>query len=268
MNHNLYVGRVNSTKKRHKNTQSNNALFIVGFILVIAAALFVKSTSMTYKTKAIGFNPVVNPADFTGTTNNKYFTLTPGRMFVYEGDTAEGREHIEVEITHDSRLILGVNTTVIHDKVWLDGVVIEDTKDYLAEHSNGDVWYFGEDVDNYDGGVIISHAGSWLAGVDGAKPGFWMKANPRVGETYRQEFKEGEAEDMAKVMSLKATADVPYGTFVNCLKTRDYTLLDPSALEFKIYCPQVGSNVLEIDVTSREQVKLIEVRQDGAVVSL
>ena len=62
--------------------------------------------------------------------------------------------------------------------------------------------------------------GSWEAGVDGAKPGIIMQADPKVGQSYHQEYYKGEAEDMAKVQSLNESVTVPYGSFDHVLVTR------------------------------------------------
>lgn len=201
----------------------------------------------------------LNPKDFSSIITNTYFSLPVGLKLVYEAQTAEGLEKNEIEITGETKNILGIDTLVYHDTVWLNNVLSEETWDYLAQHKNGDVWYFGEDVDNYDkSGALVNHAGSWMAGVNGAMPGFWVKQNPQVGESYRQEYYPGEAEDMATVLSLNEQVTVPFGTYTNCLKTHDWTPLNPAALENKYYCPQVHAVVLEEDTASGEKVQLID----------
>ena len=206
------------------------------------------------------YDPQINPSEFTTDITNKYFTLTPGKKFVYESETEDGRERIEVEVLGETRNVLGVETVVYWDRVWLDDVLIEDTRDYLAQDAEGNVWYFGEAVDNYENGTLKDHAGSWLAGVDGAKPGIWMKADPTVGQQYRQEYYPGEAEDMGEVLSLTETVTTPSGTYQNCLKTRDWTPLDLSVEEHKYYCIEVGGLVLEVHTDSGERTELIAVQ--------
>jgi hypothetical protein len=109
----------------------------------------------------------------------------------------------------------------------------------------GNVWYFGEDSKQIENGVVVGTEGSWEAGVDGAKPGIIMLAEPKVGTKYQQEFAPGVAEDMAKVLSLSETVEVPYGRFEGCLKTAEWTPLEPGAREFKYYAPGTGQ-VLEV----------------------
>ena len=208
------------------------------------------------------YDPQINPVNFTAEITNKYFTLKPGKKLIYEGQTEEGLERIEILITDETKNIMGVETLVYWDKVWLDDVLIEDTRDYLAQDKEGNVWYFGEDVDNYENGVLADHDGSWIAGVDGAKPGIWMEANPQVGDSYRQEYYKGEAEDMAEVLAINETVAVPYGTYTDCVKTYDWTPLDPTAKEHKYYCSEVGGLVLEVNLNNDEKVELVDLKTE------
>jgi hypothetical protein len=102
------------------------------------------------------------------------------------------------------------------------------------------VWYFGEDTKEYEEGEVVSTKGSWEAGVDGAKPGIIMQGEPKVGQTYRQEYYKGEAEDMAKVIRSNKSLTVPYGSFDHVLVTKEWTPLEPSYHEHKYYAPGVG----------------------------
>jgi len=206
------------------------------------------------------YDPVINPADFVAQIDNQYLPLTPGTTFVYEGETEDGKERIEVSVTHETKEILGVTCTVVSDKVWVDGELAEDTLDWFAQDKDGNVWYFGEDSKEYEDGKVVSTEGSWEAGVDGAKPGIIMKANPQIGDAYRQEYYEDEAEDMAEVLSLNESVSVAYGSFENCLKTQEWTPLEPDIVENKYYAPGVGV-ILELAVEGEsERVELVEVK--------
>lgn len=105
-------------------------------------------------------------------------------------------------MTNDTKEIMGVQCVVARDTVTVKGEVTEVTLDWYAQDRNGDVWYFGEDSKEYEKGAVVSTKGSWEAGVNGPRPGIIMKAQPVAGESYRQEYSKGEAEDMAKVVSL------------------------------------------------------------------
>jgi hypothetical protein len=192
-----------------------------------------------------GYNPPIVASDFTTTIDNPYYPLVPGTA-QHLKDSAGNI--VVIEVTQDTKTILGVTTRVIHDTVTApDGMLTEDTWDWFAQDKTGSVWYFGEDTIKYgpDGGG--SKAGTWTGGVDCARPGLVMEAHPKIGDSYRQEFYAGQAEDQADVLKLTETVTVPAGTFTNCLKTRDYTRLSPGADENKYYCAGVG-NLLTVDL--------------------
>ena len=232
-------------------------------LLLLVACAPIKPTvtgpPVTETTEPARYAPRIDPAEFTSRVTNNYFTLTPGTKWTYQAQTEEGTERNEVIVLDETRLVMGVETVVVWDRVWLNDELIEETKDWYAQDTEGNVWYFGEDSQELLGGKVVNRAGSWEAGVDGAQPGIIMQAAPRVGMTYRQEYYEGQAEDMADVLALDETITVPYGTFSGCLKTRDYTPLEPGADEHKYYCPQVGNVALEVMVEDNQRVELIQV---------
>jgi hypothetical protein len=197
-------------------------------------------------------------ANFSGAAiDNPFLPLVPGTRRVYEGTTAEGLEGVVVEVTYQTKVILGVTCVEVHDVVTLDGEVIEDTLDWFAQDDDGNVWYFGEDSKEIENGVVVSTEGSWQAGVDDAQAGIAMLAAPAVGITYSQEFYEDEAEDMATVVGLGEDVDVPAGSFAGCLHTEDFTPLEPGNVEDKFYAPGVGT-VLEVGADG-ERIELVAV---------
>jgi hypothetical protein len=201
----------------------------------------------------------INPTDFVAIVDNPYFPAIPGTKYVYEGQSADGLERIEIEVLAETRQVMDVTITIIHDTVYLDGTLIEDTFDWYAQDKEDNVWYFGEDVSNYENGELVDHAGSWEAGVDGALPGIVMFGDPaaHLGETYRQEYYEGEAEDMADLLSVSESVTVPSGSFENVVQTKDYTPLEPDLLEHKFYAQGIGM-IKEVNPNSGEEVVLIE----------
>jgi hypothetical protein len=203
------------------------------------------------------YDPRIDPTKFVDEIDNPYAPFAPGARWVYESDGADGVERIVVEVLDTTRQILGIDCTSVSDKVYLDGVLIEDTVDYLAQDLAGNVWYFGELSQSFEDGLVASLDGSFIAGIDGAKPGFWMKAAPVVGETYRQEWALGEAEDMASIVSVDANIEVPFENGGSILQTREFTPISPGAVEFKYFVPGVGF-VLEENPASGERLELIE----------
>jgi len=175
--------------------------------------------------------------------DNMFFPLKPGTTFFYKGEEEGVSSRNEVEVTHDTKEILGVTTTVVHDQVFegKKGWLAEDTFDWYAQANDGTVCYFGENTKELDkNGNVISREGSWKAGGNGAKPGIIMEAHPKVGDTYQQEFSAGVAEDMAKVLSLDKSTCVPYRCFDNLLLTKEWTPLEPGVAEHKYYAKDVG----------------------------
>ena len=180
------------------------------------------------------------PSGFVSGLSNPWLGLYPGRTLRYEGDTPDGHEVIIVEVTGETKTILGVVTTVVRDRVYLDGELVEDTFDWFAQDIDGNVWYFGEDVKDYENGVLISTDGSWEAGVDGAEPGIAMLASPFKGAVYQQERAVDVAEDMAKVLSLTEEVEVAYGAFTDVVETQEWSHLAPAPREHKFYAEGVG----------------------------
>jgi len=154
---------------------------------------------------AAAYDPPIDPANFGGPIDNPFFPLVPGTTFVYEGPTPDGFEHEEFVVTHETRTILGVVCTTVHDSSTINGVLAEDTRDYFAQDKQGNVWYFGENSLELAGGLVVSTEGSWTGGVDGAKPGIIMEAHPAKGDFYRQEFLLGTAEDLAENVATVTT---------------------------------------------------------------
>ncbi|HJW71001.1 MAG TPA: hypothetical protein VJ829_16750 [Candidatus Binatia bacterium] len=211
------------------------------------------------KLGATPYQPTINPANFVATIDNPFFPLVPGTTFVYEGQTPDGLEHDEFAVTHTTRVILDVTCTEVHDTVTTNGVLTEDTLDWFAQDKTGNVWYFGENTHELVDGLISTIDGTFMGGVDGAQPGIVMEAHPAIGDFYRQEFDLGNAEDFAEVVGLSASVTVPFGSFTNCLDTRETTPLEPDLHEHKFYAAGVG-NVLETDEDTGARTELIEVK--------
>ncbi len=207
------------------------------------------------------YDPVIDSSNFVARVDNPYFPLIPGTTFVYEGHTAQGFEHDEFAVTRNARVIVGVKCVEVHDTVTLDGELAEDTLDWFAQDREGNVWYFGENTHELEDGLITTVEGTFMAGVNGDKPGVIMKAHPAIADFYRQEFSLANAEDFAETVSLTASVTVPAGTFHNCLKSKETTPLEPDLLEFKFYAPGIGT-VLTIDAVTGDREELVQIRHE------
>lgn len=198
-----------------------------------------------------GAEPVeLDPADFSVKIDNPYWPMAPGSRWVYrEKDGEGGVNRVVVTVTDETkRMANGIQARVVHDVVSSDGEPLEVTDDWYAQDEAGNVWYLGESTAEYEDGRVVSRAGSWESGVDGAQPGVIMPAAPRPGMTYRQEHYPGEAEDRGRVLSVDEQAKAPFGHFTDVVLTRDWTPLEPKVLEYKLYARGIGP-VLVFDVS-------------------
>ena len=192
---------------------------------------------------------------FSAEIDNPYWPMKPGSKWVYRELDPDGAKRVEVTVLDRTKTIAGIEARVVHDVVSEDGKVVEDTFDWYAQDTEGNVWYLGEETKEYEDGRI-STKGSWQAGVDGAQAGVALPGNPEVGQEYRQEYYEGEAEDAGKVLSLDEWVDVPAGKYRPALMTRDWTPLEPDVLEHKFYAKGVGP-VLTLSVTGSGREELV-----------
>jgi len=213
--------------------------------------------------------PDFDAVNFDNPQNNTYLPMALGDTYRYEVETEDGLIRNEITQTDGTEVILGVTCTVVYDIewVWVEGkgwVVLEETDDWYAWDNDGNVWYFGEGTveflyDDDWNPIGKSTEGSWKAGVDDAEPGILMLADPQPGDSYRQEYYEGEAEDMAKVLRLNASVSVPHGDFDGCLKTKEWTSLDPGTIEHKYYAPDIGLVYIEELKGKTVEVELITI---------
>jgi hypothetical protein len=214
-------------------------------------------------TMRASFTPSINPSDFTTKIDNRYFPLKPGTTFDYRGKTKNATERDVMSVTDSTKRIMGVKCVVVDDRVWAHGKLSEKTYDWYAQDEKGNVWYFGEDTKEYKKGGKVSTEGSWEASKDGAKPGVIMQAHPEVGQTYRQEYKKGSAEDTAKVLALNGSVKVPYGSFEHAVVTKEWSPLEPGVVAHKYYAAGRG-NVKEVAAKGpMETLVLVDVRSDG-----
>jgi hypothetical protein len=221
------------------------------------------STSRTAAGLPRGSKPFpVDPADFTTTIDNPYWPMRPGSHWVYRETNAEGDlQRNDVVVTDRTKTIMGIETVVVHDTVKQSGELVEDTYDWYAQDSKGNLWYLGEDTTEYEHGTPKTKEGSWEAGVDGALGGIILPAHPRRGLVYREEYYKGHAEDGAEILSLAAHAQVPHGTYDHVLQTRNFSPLEPNLVEEKFYARGVGV-VLEITVSGgSDRSELISFKQ-------
>jgi hypothetical protein len=208
-----------------------------------------------------GLERVPPPSEFTTKIDNPWFPLKPGTTLVYEGGEGGSAERDVFKVTGRTKVVNGVRCVVIDDRVFSNGHLEERTNDYYAQDSKGNVWYFGEDTATLDShGHVKSTDGTWHAGTDGAHAGLFMPAHPRRGETHRQEYLKGHAEDWFQVVDLNAAVKTAHGDYPHALRTREWTPLEPDVVDAKYYVRGIGE-VYEATVKGgNERFELVAVR--------
>jgi hypothetical protein len=200
-------------------------------------------------------------ARFVRQVDNPWFPLRPGTVYTYRGikDGAPSREVLTV--THRTRTIQGVRCTVVRDLLYVRGRLHERTEDWYAQDAAGNVWYYGEATAELDArGRVVSREGSWQSGVHGARAGIYMPTHPRAGQSGRQEFYRGHAEDRFTVVTLNAHVRTAAASSNHALLTKEFTRLEPGVLDHKYYVRGIGT-VLEQTVRGgSERNELVSMR--------
>jgi len=210
---------------------------------IVPAAAIAAVAAMTVTGVAGGklaeYRPSIDPKKFHATIDNPYFPLPPGTVWKYDEKAGRYSSQDEMTVTAQTRVVMGVRCVVVHDVERANGKVREDTNDWYAQDDAGNVWYFGEDTREYRSDGKVDRSGSWEAGVRGAQPGVIMWADPKPGAPYRQEYLAKVAEDMGQVTAVGVSTTVPYGSFQNCVRTKDWSTLEQGS-EKKWYARGVG----------------------------
>ena len=178
----------------------------------------------------------VNKKDLSDTGKNWYFFLWPG----YRQVLHHGKETLVISVLDETKLVDGVKTRVVEERETNGGKLVEVSRNYFAiSRRTGDVYYFGEDVDIYKNGKVVSHKGAWLAGIKGATFGLMMPGRPNVGDRYYQEVAPGMAMDRAEIVSKTEDFTTPQAIYERCVRVRETSGLETGS-EDKLYAPDVG----------------------------
>jgi hypothetical protein len=178
----------------------------------------------------------VRKSDLAATGNNSWLAVQPGRVLKLR----HGADSLTVTILPDTLMVDGVRVGVLEERETKDGKLIEVSRNYFAtDTGSGDVYYFGEDVDNYKDGRVINHDSAWRSGEKGARFGLMIPGKPKAGDKYYQEIAPKVAMDRVEIVSTDETLRTPAGTFRHCLHLRETTPLDAD-VSHKWYAPGVG----------------------------
>ena len=205
------------------------------------------------------YSPTIRPADFVGTIDNPYWPLKPGTGFHYKGVRGTTPQRDDEVVTHRTKRILGIPSTVVKDTVSDPSGPVERTDDYYAQDKQGNVWYMGELSLEKQHGKFVKASDSWLSGVNGGKPGIIMPGDPKPGDLYRQEYyPPGKALDEARVLSLNGSVTVPNGSYSHVLVTSEYSPLEPQT-EQKYYVHGLGEASEKVVKGHHEEFKLVSI---------
>lgn len=179
--------------------------------------------------------------DFSTTGSNRFFILEPNYQLVLSGVVDKAEVELTITVLKETKEVDGIKTRIVEERETVNEELVEVSKNYFAicEQTNS-VFYFGEDVDFYENGEIVSHAGSWLAGENGAEAGIFMPGTVLLGSRYHQEIAPNVAMDRAEIVSMDEEVDTDAGIFEDVLKIRETTPLEPGFVEFKYHAAGVG----------------------------
>lgn len=183
----------------------------------------------------------IEDCSFVNTGSHPYYlALEPGTQLMFEGDDDGELVELRISVLEDTEMVDGVETRVVEEYEAVDGEVVEISRNFFAICAEtNSIFYFGEDVDIYEEGQIVSHDGAWRAGVEGARAGIIMPGAVLLGSRYYQEVALGVAEDRAEHVAMDVTVETPAGTFTDCLRVDETSPME-SGVSVKLYAPGVG----------------------------
>ena len=190
--------------------------------------------------KKLDPSAVCDPAQsgFTPTSTNPYYPIQVGSQWQYEGEEDDELIHLTVTVLNQTEVVAGVITQVVEERETADGDLTEVSRNFFAQAPDGSVCYFGEEVDIYEDGQIVSHDGAWRADDPGNGPGIFMPASPKPGMKYQVEVAPGVAEDQAQIVG-EGPVTVPAGTFTRTIRVREFNPLDGEK-DYKVHAAGVG----------------------------
>lgn len=179
--------------------------------------------------------------DLASRGKNPFLILEPGHQHTLEG-TEDGEPFVlQITVLDETKVVDGVETRVVEERETKGGKLVEISRNFFAiSKTTASVYYFGEEVDIYEGEKVVNHEGAWLSGRDGARFGLLLPGTPLVGGRYYQEIAPKVAMDRAEIIAVDEAVKCPAGTFTGCLRTEETTPLEPKERSRKVYAPGVG----------------------------
>lgn len=179
------------------------------------------------------------------TVDNRYFPLVPGRQSITVGEVNVDEDrvdhHVVFTVTDLTKVIDGVTAVVVVEQDYREDELVEAELAFFAQDDTGTVWLLGEYPEEYEEGVFVE-APSWLAGMNGAKAGIIMPADPRYGD---RSYSEGWGPevgwtDRGRVLETGSRTCVPAGCYDGVLVIDEFNRDEPDAHQLKYYAPGIG----------------------------
>lgn len=240
---------------------TSRCILQTGLVLALVSCLLVPSAAGAQEEFTSDFNIERCKFEPNG-RQNPYFSLNPGDQLTLEGEDDGEEVKVEITVENETRRInftapggrtMSVQARVVTEREWVEGEIVEISRNWFSRcRQTNDVFYFGEEVDNYEDGQVANHDGSWEAGVRGAQPGILIPARFLLGSRYYQEFAPGEALDRAEHVDMGFSFKGAGRTFRSCVAVEETSPLDgPGHVSEKVYCPGVGL-VMDDDIALTE----------------
>jgi hypothetical protein len=212
-------------------------IFLITFLFAGIFCVYGQDTEIK-KTYTESFG--LDSCTFKTTGNNMYFVLEPGFQLTLQGVEEKDTVKLIITVLNETKKIGNIETRIVEENESVNGKTIEISRNYFAFcEQTRSIFYFGEEVDIYKDGKIVSHEGAWVAEGNN-KAGIGMPGLILLGARYYQEIAPGIAMDRAEIISTSEILKTPAGEFFNCLKTEETNALKPNEKEYKIYAPGIG----------------------------
>jgi hypothetical protein len=237
---------------------------IVAVMLVFMSLASISVYTPSSALQATG-TPAANWEDFDAanftaptTINNKWFPLTPGMQWVYEGNTEDNGKitphRVVLTITDLTKVITDVRTIVAWEQDFSEGALVETELVFFAQARDGAVWQFGQHPEVYENGKMTENP-AWFHGVEDARAGIVMEANPQVGSrSYSQGWAPAvDYSDRGETHLMGQETCVPTNCYKDVLVIKEYALNEPNAFQYKYYAPGVGG--ILVDWGGSDQLK-------------
>jgi hypothetical protein len=171
---------------------------------------------------------ICSPANgaFSLDITNPYSPMPVGKTLILEGMEEGALVRVEIRVLDETMTVMGIATRVVTETEFVDGELVELSRNFYAQAADGTVCYFGEEVTDYENGMPVPADDGWLAGIDNARPGIFMPGNPQVGTAFATEIAPGVAEDMRAILEVGVPVSVPAGDFPDALHAIDWNPLE------------------------------------------